>query len=52
MEGIAKPAMSICGSGDHGLIAVMPLIAIAEKKHIDDERLARSIVLSYLVTMY
>lgn len=52
MEGIAKPAMSICGSGDHGLIAVMPLAAIAEKKHIDDERLAKSIVLSYLVTMY
>ena len=52
MGGIPKPAMSICGSGDHGLIAVMPLIAIAEKKHIDDERLARSIALSYLVTMY
>lgn len=52
MGGVAKPAMSICGSGDHGLIAVMPLVAIAEKKHINDEQLARSIVLSYLITMY
>lgn len=52
MEGIPKPAMSICGSGDHGLIATMPLIAIAEKKGVEEKRLVRSIVLSYLVTMY
>ena len=52
MGGIAKPAMSICGSGDHGLIATMPLIAIAQKENIDQERLIRSIALSYLVTIY
>lgn len=52
MEGVAKPAMSICGSGDHGLIATMPLIAVAEKKGIEEERLVRAIFLSYLVTMY
>ncbi|AFV12637.1 serine dehydratase-like, subunit alpha [Thermacetogenium phaeum DSM 12270] len=52
MGGVPKPAMSICGSGDHGLISTLPLIAIAEKKKIDEEKLARAIALSYLVTAY
>ena len=52
MGGIKKPAMSLCGSGDHGLISTLPLIAIAEKKEMDEEKLIRSIVLSYLVTIY
>ncbi len=52
MGGVSKPAMSICGSGDHGLVATLPLIAIANKKEIPEEKLVRSILLSYLVTMY
>lgn len=52
MGGVSKPAMSICGSGDHGLVATLPIIAIAEKKEIKEEKLVRSILLSYLVTMY
>lgn len=52
MGGVSKPAMSICGSGDHGLVATLPLIAIAKKKEIPEEKLVRSILLSYVVTMY
>jgi len=52
MGGIPKPAMSISGSGDHGIIATMPLVAVAEKLGIDKEKLARAIALSYLITIY
>lgn len=52
MGGKPKPAMSICGSGNHGIIATMPLLAVAEKKGIENDRLARAIALSYLVTIY
>jgi len=52
MGGEAKPAMSICGSGDHGIIATMPLLAISKKRNTEIERLARAIALSYLITIY
>ncbi|MCY6484966.1 L-serine ammonia-lyase, iron-sulfur-dependent, subunit alpha [Clostridium aestuarii] len=52
MGGCSKPAMTICGSGDHGIIATIPLAAVAEKMNIEEERLARAIALSYLVTIY
>ena len=52
MGGMAKPAMMISGSGDHGIIATMPLFAIAERENIGEEQLARAIALSYLITIY
>ncbi|MCK9525229.1 MAG: L-serine ammonia-lyase, iron-sulfur-dependent, subunit alpha, partial [Limnochordia bacterium] len=38
MGGLPLPAMSICGSGDHGIIATVPLLAIAERKKLGEER--------------
>jgi L-cysteine desulfidase len=52
MGGVQKPAMSISGSGDHGIIASMPLAAVAERMGIGEEKLARAIALTYLVTIY
>lgn len=52
LGGVSKPAMSISGSGSHGIIATMPIAAIAERKDIDDERLARAVALSFLITIY
>lgn len=52
MGGVPKPAMSFCGSGDHGIIATLPIAALAEKKKVSKENLARSIILSYLITYY
>ena len=50
--GLAKPAMSITGSGAHGIIATMPLYARAKVRGLDDELLLRATALSYLICMY
>lgn len=50
--GLSKPAMSITGSGAHGIIATMPLYACAKVKACREEILLRGTALSYLVTMY
>lgn len=52
LGGVPKPAMSISGSGSHGIIATMPIVAFAETKKISNERLARAIALSFLITIY
>lgn len=52
--GLSSPAMSITGSGAHGIIASMPLFAYYEVNYevIDDDILLRATALSYLITMY
>ena len=50
--GLDKPAMSITGSGAHGIIATLPLYAVAKVKGMPDEKLLRATALSYLVCMY
>ena len=50
--GLSKPAMSITGSGAHGIIATMPLYAVYKINHYTDEQLLRATALSYLVCMY
>lgn len=52
--GLSSPAMSITGSGAHGIIATMPLFAYYEVNYevIDDNILLRATALSYLITMY
>jgi len=52
--GLNRPAMSITGSGSHGIIATMPLFAYYEVNYgvIDDDILLRATALSYLITMY
>ena len=50
--GLDKPAMSITGSGAHGIIATMPLYAVAKVNGLSDEMLLRATALSYLVCMY
>jgi L-cysteine desulfidase len=52
MGGMSKPAMTISGSGDHGIISTMPLVAIAERENINQDKLAKAIALSYLITIY
>lgn len=52
--GLSRPAMSITGSGAHGIIATMPLFAFYEVNYevVDDDLLLRAVALSYLITMY
>ena len=52
--GLGRPAMSITGSGAHGIIATMPLLAQykVEGDGMEEARLWRAAALSYLITMY
>lgn len=52
MAGVKMPVMSSAGSGNHGLTAILPLVAVAEKNDIDDKKLAKAIALSHLITVY
>ena len=50
--GFSRPAMSITGSGAHGIIATMPLYAYKEVCGLTEDVLLRATALSYLITMY
>ena len=50
--GLDAPAMSITGSGAHGIIATMPLYAAYRVNGYTKEQLLRATALSYLVCMY
>lgn len=52
LGGAQKPAMSIAGSGCHGVTATLPVMVMAEWLHAGKEKLARAIALSFLVTLY
>lgn len=50
--GVNKPAMSITGSGAHGIITTLPLLAECRANKISDEKLIRATMLSYLICTY
>ena len=50
--GLSRPAMSITGSGAHGIIATMPLYAAYKVSGYTEEQLLRAAALSYLICMY
>ena len=50
--GLDKPAMSITGSGAHGIIATMPLYAAYKVNGYSEEQLIRATALSYLICTY
>lgn len=52
MAGVKLPVMSSAGSGNHGLTAILPIVAVAEKLEKSDEELARALALSHLITIY
>ncbi|AYD40323.1 serine dehydratase subunit alpha family protein [Clostridium fermenticellae] len=52
MSGHALPVMSSAGSGNHGLVAILPIAIIGENMNIDHEKIIRSVTLSHLVTIY
>ena len=50
--GLDKPAMSITGSGAHGIIATMPLYGVYKIFGLKEEMLYRATMLSYLICTY
>lgn len=52
MAGCPLPVMSSAGSGNHGLVAILPIAIIGESLGCPKERLLRAVALSHLVTIY
>ncbi|MBQ6286179.1 MAG: serine dehydratase subunit alpha family protein [Bacteroidales bacterium] len=52
MAGCKLPAMSNSGSGNQGITVSMPVIAYAMKYNVDDERLARALIMSNLIAIH
>ena len=50
--GVPRPAMSITGSGAHGIIATLPLYAVYRINRLTEEQLCRATMLSYLVCTF
>lgn len=52
MSGYPLPVMSCAGSGNHGLTAILPVVAVGEKQGMAYDRIIRAVTLSLLVTIY
>ncbi|MBR5856007.1 MAG: serine dehydratase subunit alpha family protein [Bacteroidales bacterium] len=52
MAGCLLPAMSNSGSGNQGITVTVPVIAVAKKMNVSDEKLARALVLSHLIAIH
>lgn len=52
MSGYLLPVMSSAGSGNHGLVAIIPIAYVGRENEIDKETILRAVTLSHLVTIY
>ncbi|MFV0399005.1 MAG: serine dehydratase subunit alpha family protein [Oscillospiraceae bacterium] len=52
MSGCEKSVMSVAGSGNQGLTASLPIIAVAEKTGYQREKTYRALALSALITIH
>lgn len=51
MAGLKIPVMSSAGSGNHGIMAILPPYMVCREKDLDEEKLIRALALSHLVTI-
>lgn len=52
MAGCQLPVMTNSGSGNQGITASLPVVAVSEWLHKEDEELARALILSNLVAIH
>lgn len=52
MSGERVSVMSSSGSGNNGLTAILPLVALQKVKSLDDATLARALAISHTITSY
>lgn len=52
MSGCILPVMSSAGSGNQGLTAILPIVAINEKLKCSEDILVRALAMSHLITYY
>ena len=50
MAGVKMPVMSSNGSGNHGLTAILPIVAYNKKYPQTDEKIVKALAISHLVT--
>ncbi len=52
MGGAKMAVMSNSGSGNQGIVATMPVVAVGEKLNIDKDVILKGVALSHLITIY
>lgn len=52
MSGYPLPVMSSAGSGNHGLVAIIPIAVVGAEKGLAREQILRAVTLSHLITIY
>lgn len=52
MAGINMPVIANSGSGNQGICAVMPLVAVSERIKIPHDKLRKAVAMSHLITIY
>lgn len=52
MTGYPLPVMSSAGSGNHGLVAIIPISVLGLESGVERDLMIRSVALSHLVTIY
>jgi len=52
MSGCVLPAMSNSGSGNQGINATIPIVVYAQKMHIEEEKMLRSLAMSHLLAIH
>lgn len=52
MDGAMLPAMSNSGSGNQGIAATMPVVAVAEAMNVNEDTLARALIISHLIAIH
>ena len=52
MSGYPLPVMSSAGSGNHGLVAIIPISYIGYNNKLSEEKIIRSVTLSHLINIF
>jgi len=52
MDGCTLPVMSNSGSGNQGITTILPVVAVAQKTDVSEEKLIRALILSNLMAIY
>lgn len=52
MSGYLLPVMSSAGSGNHGLVAIIPIAFIGKEQNMSREKIIRAVTLSHLITIF
>ena len=52
MDGAMLPAMSNSGSGNQGIAATMPVVAVADRINASEEQLIRALIMSHLSAIH